>query len=97
MIPHNKGAAGPYKEPKTDLIVVSYQLRKVRYQRGLSLNALSALSGYSSKTIQGWENGHFNPSVPAVIDWANTLGFDIVLRDRSTGHILTPLGGRVKV
>jgi transcriptional regulator with XRE-family HTH domain len=94
---HNKYKAGTYREPTRDMLTISYHLRKARYWRGISILALSGISGYAHKTIRSWEEGRSVPSVKAFVDWADSLGYDIVLYDRSTGDILTPLGGRVKV
>jgi len=75
--------AGEYKEPKTHLDPIIYKLRKRRYDLGWSNTLVAEKSGYSKKSIREWENGHGTPSFPALRVWCDTLGVEIVLKEKT--------------
>lgn len=58
------------------------ELRKERVKLKLSLLAVSEKVGYHPNSIQQWETNKISPSVQSIIDYANALGFDVVLKRR---------------
>lgn len=55
------------------------RLRNVRVSREIKLETLAATSGYGKTTVTEWESGKHIPSVSALTDWANALGYDLTL------------------
>lgn len=76
--------AGEYKEPKTRLDPIIYELRKRRYELGWSSTLVSNKSGYSKTSIREWENGHGTPSFHALRAWCDTLGVELILKIKET-------------
>jgi predicted transcriptional regulator len=57
---------------------------------GLSLGELSRRTGYGKRGISGWERQVNVPSLQCAMDWANALGYEIVMV--KTGHEVKPGG-----
>jgi transcriptional regulator with XRE-family HTH domain len=57
-------------------------LRQERLNLKLRLVDVSDKTGYHYNAIQRWEAGKVAPSVQAVVDYANALGFDVVLKKK---------------
>lgn len=74
--------AGEYHEPSRKLDPLIYDLRKRRYDLGWSLTLLSHKMGFSKQAIREWENGHAHPSFFALRAWGDTLGVDIILKEK---------------
>lgn len=55
-------------------------LRQERIKLKLRLVDVSEKTGYHYNAIQRWETGIVSPSINAVIDYADALGFDVVLK-----------------
>jgi transcriptional regulator with XRE-family HTH domain len=53
--------------------LVGRNLRRVRLQKGLTQEELSAVSGFSQQYISGLERGHRNPTVVSVYELAQAL------------------------
>ncbi len=75
------GCGPAFKIPPTPSYILKL-LREERIRNQMSLEALSLLTGYNFNSLQRWENGRVTPSVNAVVDYANALGFDLVLRKK---------------
>lgn len=58
------------------------QLRKERDNRKLTRPKLAAKIGYHYNQILAWELGKAIPSFRCLQDWANALGFDVILREK---------------
>lgn len=58
------------------------QLRQIREQRRMPRPRLSKKSGHHINEILRWELGQTGPKFHAVSDWAEALGFEIVLQPR---------------
>jgi len=56
------------------------ELRKERVKLKLSLLAVSEKIGYHYNSIQQWETNKISPSVQSIVDYADALGFDVVLK-----------------
>lgn len=59
-------------------------LRRERVRRRLSLSSLAAILGYHPVSIDTWECGKRIPKFQAVLDWAQSLGYEIKLERRIT-------------
>lgn len=68
------GKAPPYKEPTRQLDPLVYELRKRRYEVGISIPALAEIMGYDHTTIAAWECGDHLPGIRALRDWCKALG-----------------------
>ncbi|MFE6304980.1 helix-turn-helix domain-containing protein [Nocardiopsis sp. NPDC057823] len=55
------------------------ELRTLRTERGLSINALSRALGYAAPTIQSWEAGRTVPNLDVLTDYATVMGVRVVL------------------
>jgi transcriptional regulator with XRE-family HTH domain len=66
-------------------------LAETRKSSGISLGALSRRTGYDKRGISGWERKKNVPSLQCAMDWANALGYQIVMV--KTGYEVKP-GGR---
>lgn len=55
---------------------IGQRLRKIREQRGLTQEALSAASGIAQSTIQGIEDGSRGKRPSSLIELAHALGVD---------------------
>ncbi len=56
------------------------QLRRERNKLGLTLTMVEDIIGHPEKAIRTWEKGQRKPRFSAFIDYANGLGFDVVLK-----------------
>lgn len=55
-------------------------LRAARRERGLSLQAVAQLMGRRSpQLVWQWEAGRHDPSLSNAREWAQALGYDLVL------------------
>jgi len=62
-------------------------LNKARRQQGKTLRQVQDELGYSHGTIDGWESGYRTPDINRFIEWANYLGYDVILaRRRDNGE-----------
>lgn len=59
------------------------QLRVTRYVARMSRPVLSKKIGHHVNQILNWENGKAQPGFHAVADWADALGFELVLRRKA--------------
>ena len=59
------------------------ELRRARLQRGISQTKLSKTLGYDRSTVHLWENEP-RLSVVRFLEWADFLGYELVLRKKST-------------
>lgn len=57
-------------------------LRKMRQERGLTLQQLSDLSGVSISSLSQWETGRINPRFESAFWVAEVCGFEITPRRR---------------
>lgn len=48
----------------------------------MTVTQLSALTGYSDKAINQWEQGRVNPKLWHLHDWAQALGFEVKVEKR---------------
>lgn len=63
---------------KTDPLVA--QLRAIRLERGLSLQATAELMGRATyQSVWSWESGNSRPNVGNLREWAAALGYDLAL------------------
>ena len=62
---------------------VAKELARERRERNLSVEDVSEKSGYSTSYIRKKECGGRPPSFGAINAWAETLGFDVVLKKKS--------------
>jgi transcriptional regulator with XRE-family HTH domain len=53
------------------------QLRAARIARGWTIRQLARKCGYAPNTVQRWEESKFEPRPQALIDWANSLDYDV--------------------
>lgn len=58
------------------------QLRQERILCGLSRKEVATRAGYEEHCIAEWERGKNQITIPKLIDWAQALGFDVVLIPR---------------
>lgn len=61
---------------------------------------LARLLGFHINQILGWELGKVHPKFSAVFDWAQALGYELVLRPvnvREVGKIVVPWPDRKKM
>lgn len=59
------------------------ELRTAREAQNLTRPQLSEMVGYHWTLIGRWENGEAVPSLRRLLDWAEALGFELVLKPRS--------------
>jgi len=58
------------------------ELAAERRAQDLSQRAVGRAAGArSSATVNAWERGLASPTLDHLTDWANALGFDVVLED----------------
>lgn len=76
-----RGQAGEFFEPVRRLDPLVYELRKRRYDRGVSQSELARRMGYSLKALQSAEAGVTHPSYPMLFDWAQALGLRLALEE----------------
>lgn len=58
------------------------QLHSARKRLGWTLTMVEDKIGYPEKAIRTWEKGQYTPRLRSFIDYANVLGFDVVLKRR---------------
>ena len=58
---------------------IAEKLRAIRKEKKLSRRELAERIGYNEYTLKSWESGRNIPALQAATDWANALGFDLVL------------------
>jgi hypothetical protein len=58
------------------------QLRLARENAHLSRSDVSKKSGYHVNQLCAWELGKVNPDFRSMYEWAESLGFDLVLKKR---------------
>ena len=58
------------------------QLVTERKSRGMSVDEVADLAGYSLDHFKKSECGNRHPGLHALTAWADTLGFDLVLQNR---------------
>ena len=58
------------------------QISDERKKLGLTLTMVEDQIGHPEKAIRSWEKGQRKPRFSAFIDYANGLGFDVVLRKK---------------
>ena len=75
------GNGRAHKIKPTPLSILN-ELRLHRVNQNLSLETLSDMTGYNSNSLQRWENGRVSPLLKSFIDYADALGFDVVLKKR---------------
>lgn len=61
---------------------IAKQLAKERRAIGQSIHQLSERCGYSESFLSKVECGARHPSMAAMVTWAQSLGFDVVLQRR---------------
>lgn len=68
------------------------QLSAAREAQGISQAELAHRLGYYPVSISTWETGRAKPIYNSLVDWANALGFDVVLEPRPShvGHLTRP-------
>ena len=59
-------------------------LRTVRIEQGMSQHALDQKLGYKSSMINQWETGRFSPNLTRFEKWAEALGLEIELMEKTT-------------
>ena len=57
-------------------------LREIRIERRLSQTTLAGNIGVGQNVLAYRELGHCSPQLNSLTDWADALGFDIVLRPK---------------
>lgn len=72
-----RGEAGPYFEPLQPLSPIIYDLRRRRYDMGVSQSALAKRFGVSRRTLNNWETGVCLPTRKNLAKWADALGMKI--------------------
>lgn len=64
------------------------QLREEREKRKMGRPELEEKSGYHVSQILSWELGKVNPDFMSMHDWAEALGFELILRKKMVGEIV---------
>ena len=65
---------------------IATELRNERLRRGWSQTYLSQLLGRQTcQTVYRWEQGIHDPCLSNLSDWADALGYDLVLVRRPDG------------
>lgn len=89
-------------EPRYDVQHVGARLRALRMAKGLTVNALAAISQVPSSTISKMENGRLKPSLVHAINLAMALGENLgFLVDRYRAEpedvVIVPRSNRSKI
>lgn len=58
------------------------QLRMERRTREISQDSMAAMTGYHRVQIVQYENGYNSPKLETVSNWAEALGYELVLKKR---------------
>jgi DNA-binding transcriptional regulator YiaG len=61
-------------------------LREARIAQGVSQEKLAQRLLICCQTLSRWERGYRRANFLGVCDWANALGYEIVLRKKETSH-----------
>lgn len=65
------------------MTALTAQLRTIRRERRMSINALSDRSGYDRFAISRWEREKAVPTLSRFVDWAASLGYEVKLVPRT--------------
>lgn len=65
-------------------------LRRRREERGHTLLGAAHRVGTRTVRLSEWEMGHRTPNAATFIRYANALGYDVALVDRTTAREPTP-------
>ena len=60
------------------------ELRRIRKESRMSQDAVAAALGKDSTQITNYERGHQSPRISLIADWADTLGYELVLQPKVT-------------
>lgn len=69
---------------------IAEELVKARIARGLSRHRLAALLGYEDNTVMRWELGRASPTLVMVQNWADGLGYELLLVKKGTQPSAAP-------
>lgn len=64
---------------------VIQQLRMERRARDMSQMMLGEITGYNRCLLSQYETGVCSPTLNTLQDWANALGYELVLKKRGEG------------
>ena len=67
------------KAPR-NLASVIIALRRAREDQGITQMRLANKIGVPKATLQKWENGNNGPRFRMLVDWAQTLGYEVSIR-----------------
>ena len=76
------GQTTGYREPSVELDPLVFELRKRRFDAGLSALGLADRMGYSADAIRRWESGVGFPTYRALLDWCQALGVGLTIQER---------------
>lgn len=62
---------------------ITRELFKIRVGNRIAQVDLAEAAGYSPSTLSKLELGKRTPNIQLVCDWANALGYELVLRPKS--------------
>ena len=71
-------------EPVKEFIAM---LREIRIEKGMSQEAVAALSGFGLNQIWNWENHQTCPTLANAIRWAEALGYEIDLHVKEPANV----------
>jgi len=71
-------------EPAKEFIAM---LREIRIEKGLSQEAVAALSGFGLNQIWNWEHHQTCPTLANVIRWADVLGYELELMLKEPANV----------
>ena len=71
-------------EPAKEFIAM---LREIRIEKGMSQEAVAALSGFGLNQIWNWEHHQTCPTLANVIRWADALGYEIDLHVKEPANV----------
>lgn len=71
-------------EPVKEFIAM---LREIRIEKGMSQEAVAALSGFGLNQIWNWENNQTCPTLANVIRWADVLGYELELMLKEPANV----------
>lgn len=60
------------------------QLMETRKQIGLSQGDVGRIAGYAQESINQWENGVHEPRLSSFVNFANALGYEVVLVEKES-------------
>lgn len=70
--------------PPRPLLPLYQQLRDRRIATGLSQEAVAERIGYALRSFQAWETGQNNPKPGSLVKWAEALGLEIQLVEKTS-------------